>query len=149
MAYGWTFFWAFIDKTFGFGFATEPGKAWLAGGSPTYGFLKFATRGPLIEFYQGLAGSQLVAWLFMMGLLGIGLALLLGVAVRPAAVSGIAMYLLMYSALLPPKNNPFLDDHLIGALVLAGIVLAAPGAWLGLGRWWSNISLVRRLPWLR
>ena len=32
---GWVFFWAFIDKVFGLGFATTAEKAWLAGVSPT------------------------------------------------------------------------------------------------------------------
>ena len=36
---GWIFLWAFLDKTFGWGFATPAGKAWISGGSPTTGFL--------------------------------------------------------------------------------------------------------------
>ncbi|MEU1639921.1 hypothetical protein ABZ440_44135, partial [Nonomuraea sp. NPDC005701] len=39
IAIGWIFLWAFLDKTFGWGFATPAGKAWVAGGSPTTGFL--------------------------------------------------------------------------------------------------------------
>lgn len=39
---GWIFFWAFIDKVFGLGFATATGKGWIDGVSPTFGFLKFA-----------------------------------------------------------------------------------------------------------
>ena len=37
---GFVFLWAFLDKTFGLGYATEPAKAWINGGSPTTGFLK-------------------------------------------------------------------------------------------------------------
>ncbi|MER7365496.1 hypothetical protein ABT353_22580, partial [Nonomuraea wenchangensis] len=36
---GWVFLWAFLDKTFGWGFATPAAKAWINGGSPTTGFL--------------------------------------------------------------------------------------------------------------
>ena len=55
---GWTFFWAFIDKLFGLGFATAAESSWLNGGSPTAGFLKFATHGPFAEFYQ--AGADVL-----------------------------------------------------------------------------------------
>lgn len=43
---GWIFLWAFLDKTFGLGAATESDNAWVDGGSPTEGYLSFATRGP-------------------------------------------------------------------------------------------------------
>src|SRR5689334_12004100 len=36
---GFVFLWAFLDKTFGLGYATASGKGWLDGGSPTKGFL--------------------------------------------------------------------------------------------------------------
>jgi len=60
LAMGWTFFWAFADKLFGLGYATEAGKGWIDGWSPTFGFLNFASRGPLAETYKGLAGSESV-----------------------------------------------------------------------------------------
>ena len=144
---GWTFAWAFFDKLFGF--ATTEAKAWLNGGSPTLGFLKFATKGPFAEFYQGLAGNPLVDWLFMIGLLLIGLALILGIGVRIASVSGIVMLLLMYTAVLLPENNPFLDDHIINSIVLIGVMVSNSGNYFGLGNWWSNTALVKRYPFLR
>src|SRR5829696_1447309 len=36
---GFEFLWAFLDKTFGFGYATPSARAWIHGGSPTKGFL--------------------------------------------------------------------------------------------------------------
>jgi thiosulfate dehydrogenase [quinone] large subunit len=146
---GWTFFWSFLDKLFGLGFSTEAGKGWLAGGSPTFGFLKFAAKGPFADFYQGLASVELVEWLFMLGLLGVGVALLLGMGTRIAAAAGIAMYLLIYTAgFLPPEHNPFLDDHLINAVIQAGLAVANSGRVLGLGGWWAKTRLVRRFPFL-
>ena len=68
LSIGWIFLWGFIDKLFGLGFATKADSAWLAGGSPTFGFLKFAVKGPFAGFYHGLAGSAAVDWLFMAGL---------------------------------------------------------------------------------
>jgi hypothetical protein len=54
----------------------------------------------------------------MAGLLGIGLALVLGVGMRIAAATGSLLLVMMWSVMLPPANNPFLDEHLIEAAVL-------------------------------
>ena len=51
----------------------------------------------------------------MLGLLGIGVALILGIGMRVAAVAGALLLVLMWTAVLPPENNPFMDDHLIYA----------------------------------
>ena len=48
----------------------------------------------------------------MLGLLGIGVALILGIGLRIAAVAGTVMYLMMWSVVLPLTTNPILDDHL-------------------------------------
>lgn len=158
---GWTFLWAFLDKTFGLGFATCRDVktlavdamckgAWFNGGSPTSGFLKFATHGPLAEMYRGMAGNGLVDWLFMIGLFLIGLALILGVGMRIAALSGSLLMLLMFTAgSLPPAQNPLIDQHIIYILVLISLLLVDAGNYLGLGRWWSNTKLVQKYPVLR
>lgn len=56
---------------------------------------------------------------------------------------------MMWTAVLPPENNPFMEDHLVYALVLAGLALGDAGGTLGLGRWWSRTRLVERMPFLR
>jgi thiosulfate dehydrogenase [quinone] large subunit len=91
----------------------------------------------------------LVDVLFMAALLGIGVALLLGVAMRLAATAGAALTVLMWSAVLPPASNPFLDDHLVYAAVLILLVLLGAGNTLGLGRQWAAVPLVQRVAWLR
>ncbi|HEY1094496.1 MAG TPA: hypothetical protein VGE61_07315 [Glycomyces sp.] len=149
IALGWVFLWAFLDKTFGLGFATEAKSAWIDGGSPTEGFLTFGTKGPFADFYQGLAGSAFADWLFMAGLLGIGLALILGIGMRIAAVSGALLLVLMWTAALPPENNPFMDEHLVYAGLLIGLALARAEDTLGLGIAWGGLSVVRRHPWLK
>jgi len=146
---GWTFLWPFFDKLLGLGFATESGKAWLDGVSPTFGFLKFGAYGPLKPFFESLAGNPLVDWLFMIGLLGLGIALILGIGMRIAAYSGTLLLLLMWFALLPPKNNPFLDDHIIYALLLIMLYQTNAGDWFGLGKWWGQTMLVRKYPILK
>ncbi|MFD6563998.1 hypothetical protein [Micromonospora profundi] len=149
MALGWIFLWAFIDKLFGLGFATETKNAWINGGSPTKGFLTFGVTGPFKDLYTGIAGAAWADWLFMIGLAGIGAALLLGIGMRIAAVAGGLLLVLMWTAVLPPENNPFMDDHLIYAAVLAVLALVNAGDTWGLGRFWAKLPIVRQLPWLR
>jgi thiosulfate dehydrogenase [quinone] large subunit len=154
------FLWAFLDKTFGFGYLTPSARAWINGGSPTMGFLKRVNVGPLESTFHSWAGAAWADWLFMLGLLGIGLALLGGIALRITAVCGTIMLALMWAAEWPPakhlsdgspsmSTNPVVDYHVVEAVLL--IVLAAVGAgntW-GLGRVWASLPLVRNHPWLR
>ncbi len=81
---GFIFLWPFLDKTFGLGISTVHGKAWIDGVSPTAGFLAHA-HGPFGALFQNMSGSVLVDWLFMLGLLGVGLALMLGVGMKIAS----------------------------------------------------------------
>lgn len=122
VALGFVFFWAFLDKTFGLGFATEKAKSWLEGGSPTTGFLTYAVQGPFSDFFKSLAGQTWVDWAFMIGLLVVGVTLILGRYVKIGASVGVVMLVLMYLALLWPENNPFIDDHIIYALALCYFV---------------------------
>ncbi len=145
---GWIFAWPFLDKVFGLGYATESGSGWVDGGSPTLGFLSFATRGPLAGAYQEIAGNAFVDWVFMLGLAGVGLTLMLGVMVRIGALTGALLLLLMYSAVVLPANNPFLDDHLIYAFIMVGLFFTGAGRYLGLGHWWMDTRLVRRFRFL-
>lgn len=148
LALGWTFLWAFVDKLVGLGFATPAAKAWVDGGHPTQGFLKGAT-GPFGGFYHSIAGAAWADWLFMIGLVAIGTALLLGIGMRIAAASGALLLVLMWSALLPLENNPFIDDHIVYAIVLIGLALAHAGDTFGLGRRWAGTALVGRYPILK
>src|SRR3989338_6055984 len=149
LAMGWTFLWAFLDKLFGLGFATcaDAGvmceKAWLMGGSPTTGFLKFGAKGPFIDFFNSLAGNPMIDWLFMLGLLFAGATLIFGFLVKLGSYVGVLMLLLMYLALIGPENNPFLDDHIIYAIVLLGLAASGAGAYFGFGKKWQALKFVR------
>lgn len=142
------FLWAFFDKTFGLGYSTPAARAWINGGSPTKGFLA-NTKGWFAESFQAIAGNVVVDWLFMMALLGIGLALALGIGMRVAAASGVALMALMYLAAIPGvpgTTNPFMDDHVVYALVLVGLVMVKAGHSVGFGRRWAELGIVKRYP---
>ncbi len=70
----------------------------------------------------------------MLGLLGIGVALLLGVGMRIGTAAGALMYAFMYAASLPLENNPVVDDHLVGVIVMAVLGLGCGRHDLGPGR---------------
>jgi thiosulfate dehydrogenase (quinone) large subunit len=153
IALGLIFLWAFFDKLIGLGFSTclnsETGiteykceKAWISGGSPTSGFLGNSPKGPFAEIFKSMAGSGVVDWLFMLGLFGIGLTLTFGFAVRLGSISGIALMFLMWLAVLPPKNHPFLDDHIIYLLVLLVFAIKPPKRLVC--RMWHNLKFVKK-----
>ena len=161
IAFGVTFLWAFFDKLLALGFSTGHDAegnldrfgdaAWINGGSPTEGFLSFGVPAdnPFKGFFNGLAGSAAIDWLFMLGLLGIGVTLLLGVAMRFGTAAGALMYAFMYAASLPLENNPVVDDHLVGVIVMAVLALGAAGTTWGLGHWWNRTEVVQTYPVLR
>lgn len=133
---GYIFLWAFIDKLFGLEFSTCKGvgvacsQAWLHGGSPTAGFLGHAATGPLTGFYHHLAGQAWVDWLFMLGLLFVGVGLLFGTWIRSAAAAGIVLLALMWSSLLWPSTAPGVDYHIIYILAMLTVLLDnAPQKW--------------------
>jgi thiosulfate dehydrogenase (quinone) large subunit len=157
---GLIFLWGFLDKLWGLGYTTclnaKTGvvttmcdSAWLQGGSPTTGFLKFATKGPLASFYQNMAGNNVIDVLFMLGLLLIGVALITGVAMRIATVTGALLLLMMWSAALPPEHHPFLDEHVVYALLLVGLMRVNDHQKWGMRDRWMNLAVVRRFPILQ
>lgn len=146
---GLIFLWAFLDKLLGLGFATKAESSWLSGGSPTSGFLKFATSGPLKTTFESLSGAVWVDWLFMLGLLFLGSSLILGIGMRLASYGGSILLFLMWLALFPTENNPFIDEHLIYIMVLYVLVYTNSGDYWGLGKWWAKTSLVKSFPILK
>ncbi len=75
LSIGFVFLWAFLDKLVGLDHATPAAKAWINGGSPTTGFLN-GVKGPFGGVFGSITGTP-ADWLFMAGLLGIGIALTL------------------------------------------------------------------------
>ncbi|MFD2081672.1 DoxX family membrane protein [Actinopolymorpha cephalotaxi] len=156
---GFVFLWAFTDKLFGWNYATPPARSWLNGGSPTRGFLGGVQAGPFQSVFHSWAGAGWADWLFMLGLLGVGVAVVAGVGLRLAAVAGSVMMVLMWAAEWPMAHlssagtptmstNPFVDYHLLYALLLVLFAVANAGAVWGLGGAWAKVGLVDRNRWL-
>jgi thiosulfate dehydrogenase [quinone] large subunit len=156
---GFEFLWAFLDKTFGLGYATPAAKAWINGGSPTKGFLSRVAVGPFESTFHTIAGAAWADWLFMAGLLGIGIALIFGIGLRITAVSGTLMMLGMWAAEWPlakltsagepsMSTNPIVDYHIIYALALIVLALTYAGHTWGLGKLWAKLPFVHRNRWL-
>jgi thiosulfate dehydrogenase [quinone] large subunit len=156
---GFVFLWAFLDKTFGFGYATPSAKAWIHGGSPTKGFLSSIDVGPFQSTFHNLAGTHFANWAFMLGLLGIGVALILGIGMRIAAGAAVLMMAMMWFAEYPlaqhtsagkpsGSSNPITDYHFIYAVTAVVLALTYAGHTWGLGRWWASLPFVQKHRWL-
>lgn len=152
---GWQFLWAFLDKTFGLGWSTTGEAAWVNGGKPTEGFLTRVVNDPNNPFssmFETFLGQAWTDWLFMVGLAGIGIVLVLGLGKTLtwfAAICGIALYVLMYLASWPAGHragegveaaatNPFLDSHLLNAVLLLALAVCNAGAYLGMAKAWRS-----------
>lgn len=155
---GFVFLWAFLDKMFGLHYSTPSSKAWIHGGSPTKGFLSSVQVGPLRSTFHSMAGDSWVNWLFMLGLLGIGVALMTGIALRVAAVSGVAVLAMMWLAEFPlaqhshvgapsGSTNPLIDYHVIYAIALVVVAATYAGNTWGFGRFWARLPFVSRHRW--
>ncbi|MHB9864227.1 hypothetical protein [Streptomyces sp. YIM S03343] len=154
---GFVFLWAFLDKTFGLGYATQSAKSWINGGSPTKGFLSSVAAGPMKDTFHNWAGAGWCDALFMLALLGVGLGLILGIALRPTAVAGSLLMAFMWMAEWPPaksladgspsmSSNPLVDYHVAYALIMIALAAVGAGATWGFGKFWAQ--LVKGNRWL-
>jgi uncharacterized membrane protein YphA (DoxX/SURF4 family) len=128
-------------------------EGWTKLSDPSWtaaGYLKGST-GPFAGVFQALANQT--AWMPVIdacntyGLLAIGLALMLGVAIRLASWSGLAL-LALYYLTYPPFFTPFanlgvtegsyliVNKTLVELFALAA-VLAVPASHSGLQTWWK------------
>ena len=111
--------------------------------------MKFGADGPFEGFYHAIAGAALTDMAFMFGLLAIGVSLTLGIFERLGTFAGVVMFVMMWTVVLPPENNPIVDDHILGAAAVLVLGLLGASRYLGLGRWWKDQEIVQRFPVLR
>jgi thiosulfate dehydrogenase [quinone] large subunit len=151
---GFTFLWAFVDKLFGFGFATPSSRAWIHGGTPAQGFIK-GIDGPFHDTFQVFA-NPFGDWLFMAALLGIGVAMIAGAGLRIAAAAGTLLMVFMFMAEWPAatalvdgksvsgSTNPIVDSHWHEALLLIISAVTLAGDTWGVGKWWGSLDIVKK-----
>lgn len=132
LSLGWIFLYSGITKIM------DP--SWSAAG-----YLKSAQTLP--SLFHWFAGPENIAWVNFLNVWGqtlVGLALVLGVFIRPAAVSGILLMILYY---LPILHFPYagrgttsflIDQHVIFILVF--LLLWASDA----GKYWGLKSVVKK-----
>ena len=157
IALGSGFLFAGLDKLMDF---AGTGKAFTAAG-----FLKFATGGawlasdpktvvnPTHDFWVGLAGNAdlmtVINVLVVAGEIGIGIALVLGLATRFAGVAGFVMMSLFYVANWSFANGPFNEQFMYGITALY-LAYAAAGETWGLDAIIERgTPIIRRAPALR
>ncbi|MFV0254191.1 MAG: DoxX family protein [Beutenbergiaceae bacterium] len=151
---GFFFLWPFLDKTFGLGFTTPAERAWINGGAPAQGYLNnLDPAQPLAGVFESVFANAFGDTLFMLGLLGIGVAMIAGAGLRIAAIGGTLLMAFMYLVALPwvaeSATNPILDSHWVEALLLLIAAVTLSGDTWGVGKWWASTGLVRKNPWLR
>ena len=150
LSLGWVFLWAFLDKAFGWGLATHaeaPGSA--AAARPPASWRSRPPVDRLEGIYHDLAGQTWADWLFMVGLLGIGVALLAGIATADRRRGRAHCSWSDVGRRAAPGQQPFMDDHLVYAMVLVLLAALSAGRTWGLGRAWESLGIVKRNGWLR
>ncbi len=137
---GWTFFYAGITKVL------DP--EWSAEGFLLQGI-------PEANPFTGLWSAIAADWLWLVdplnawGLTLVGLALLVGFAVRFSAFWGAVMMLFYWLSSFPLENALLVDDHVVYALLLFGLGAFGAGRILGVDEYVEDTALVRNHPWLR
>ncbi|NQV88845.1 MAG: DoxX family protein [Parcubacteria group bacterium] len=102
------------------------------GGWSAAGYLSGAT-GPFAEFFQSMAGNGFIDQLNIWGLMLIGLGLIFGMFMRPAALSGILLMLLYYFAGFESNTaHGIIDEHIMYSLVFVLFITGGFGHVLGL-----------------
>ncbi len=144
---GFMLLWAFFDKMFGLGFPTASGAGYIDGGSPTEGFLMFASTGTFGWLFEPLTRiTPVMDVIILISMLGLGTGLMLGIGKRICCVGGMVMFFIFYLAVMPLSDNPIIDYHTIYIVVLAGVLLTDSCSILGMGNRWRDTALVRRFP---
>jgi uncharacterized membrane protein YphA (DoxX/SURF4 family) len=101
-----------------------------------------ASTGPFASYFQSLAGSGFIDVLNIIGLSTIGLALILGIFVRPASVAGAALMLLYYLSHFEQNiTHGFIDYHIVYILIFFVFFAGGAGHMMGVdGLIWNHVK---------
>lgn len=83
-------------------------------------------RGPIGDIFLAFWGNQFVIQLLIWSSVLVGIALVLGVAVRLASYGGILIMLMLYLAVIPP-GSVILNQHVIYIVVFLFLVVGEAG----------------------
>lgn len=109
-------------------------------------YLQGAT-GPFADWFVSLAGNPIVDQLNIWGLTLIGIALILGLLVRPASFFGVVMMLLYYLSDLEGNTaHGLLDEHIVYALIFTLFLAGGIGHVFGLDGF--AYGRIRKQTWL-
>ncbi len=130
LALGWVFLSAGWAKFFA---ETWTATAYLSGAT-----------GPFAAWFQSMAGNSFVDVLNIYGQLGIGIALMIGLFVRPAAFFGFILMILYYFAQFEQNTlHGFIDEHVVYSIVFLLFFVG------GFGHVWGIDGLIGRQPSLQ
>ena len=142
---GWLFIWGFLDKFFGLGFETSPGQGVIDGGSPS-SFVIYVAGGIFKDLFNSLAGNASIDFLMMAGLLILGITITFGIATKLTTIFSILFFIVMFCLVIPPKDNPVLDYHIILAVGMLVIYWMGGYTKLSLTDRIRELSIVKRFP---
>lgn len=92
-----------------------------------------AADGPFAEWFQSMAGNVVVDGLNAWGLTLVGIALIVGIAVRPASFAGVVFMLLYYFAGYTENiAHGFIDFHLVYSAIFVLFMTGGAGNVFGL-----------------
>jgi thiosulfate dehydrogenase [quinone] large subunit len=124
----------------------EAGLHKIIEGFSAAGYLANGT-GPFASWFASMVpAADVLSVLVIVSETLIGIALIFGVFVRLASLSGAVMMLLYYLPYLPPANS-WIDEHIILIFVFVVIIFSGSGYFFGIDRW--SLSLESRWPRLR
>ena len=143
---GWILFWG--------GFSKLIDPSWSAAG---YLANAVSPANPFVGVFASLAGSALVDWLVVWGLLLTGLGLLLGLATRLCAFFASIMMMLFWAAalqgglfaFLPLEHGFVINEHVLYVMALWGLSAFGAGHVLGVDGWLAKQSFVKSRSYLR
>lgn len=99
----------------------------------------------MYEWFSSPGILPIVDFLNAWGLTLLGVALILGIAVRLGAFFGVIMMLMYYFVILDfpyPNAHAFIvDEHIIYSAVLVFLGLVGAGRYFGLGYWFSSLPI--------
>jgi thiosulfate dehydrogenase [quinone] large subunit len=117
----------------------EAGLEKLINGFSAEEYLEHGT-GPLAGWFAGLTGGTIIInGVVIWGEILIGLALILGLLLRPASIAGAAMMVLYYLPYLPPSSG-WINNQMVYMFIFIALMLSGVGYFLGLDRYFISLE---------